>query len=124
MDKVASTGVDGVILDLEDSVPISPREQARPTIQHWMSNDPSAGPNVCVRINTLDQGCLEEDPTAPFAPSLVAILIPKVRGARDIRDIETAVAISRMSRAPRTFGMRIATRLGAKGAVGSSSRQP
>jgi citrate lyase subunit beta/citryl-CoA lyase len=80
-----ASGADAVILDLEDSVPASERDTARQGIGDWLEH--AEGPAVCVRINGLDEGCLEEDLDAAVRPGLLAVMIPKVSEPADVQRV-------------------------------------
>lgn len=92
LDKLWRSGADGVILDLEDSVPAALRPDARSAIASWIALPQSARQIICVRINALDQNCLEEDVGAAISHSLVALQIPKVRGPEDVLRVEKVLA--------------------------------
>jgi citrate lyase subunit beta/citryl-CoA lyase len=91
LEKVGRTGADGVILDLEDSVPAQSRSQALAEVARWIALPESARQVVCVRINALEKHCLEEDLSAATASTLVAIQVPKVSGPEDIAQVEEAL---------------------------------
>lgn len=92
LDKIAKTGADGIILDLEDGVPSERRDEARETTARWIAEPRPHGPTICVRVNALDQGCLEEDLAVAVAAHVTAIQISKVRSKDDVAQVERAVA--------------------------------
>lgn len=52
-DKALATGADAVILDLEDAVPGSAKDDARQAVSNWLRQRtrPGTGPQVLVRVN-------------------------------------------------------------------------
>ena len=85
-ERALASGADAVILDLEDSVPVSEREPARRAVVEWLER--GEGPAVCVRINGLDEACLD----AAVGPGLLAVMVPKVSYPGDVRRVAKAIA--------------------------------
>ncbi|MCD4777273.1 MAG: CoA ester lyase [Candidatus Aegiribacteria sp.] len=93
MEKALSSGADGVILDLEDSVSPDRKFEARIMVAHALANLDFGGMEVMVRIN---QGELAVDDLDWIVPQPVQhILIPKVELADQVsvvRDIVEKVS--------------------------------
>lgn len=85
-DKAVASGTDAVILDLEDSVPIEMKEEARgmvaDSIKHLACNHPQVG--VYVRLNALETGMMGDDLEAVAINGCHGFLPPKTYGARDV----------------------------------------
>jgi citrate lyase subunit beta/citryl-CoA lyase len=84
--KAVAAGADGVILDLEDSVPVNLKEQAR-EVTAASIRSLAAGPRrigVYVRLNALETGMTGDDLERIAIPGLNGVLLPKNFGPRDI----------------------------------------
>jgi citrate lyase beta subunit len=85
--KAAASAADVIMLDLEDSVPLASKGDARQQVIHSLQQIDWTAKTVTVRINGLDTGCgyrdlLEVAETA--GDHLANIVIPKVDHPRDI----------------------------------------
>ena len=92
MSKAFESGADAVIFDLEDSVPVSAKAEARALVAHAIDRAAAAasGPLVTVRVNAVATGLLEDDLRAIVRPGLAAIFVPK---AEYVEEIETAASL-------------------------------
>jgi citrate lyase subunit beta/citryl-CoA lyase len=81
-------GSDAVILDLEDSVPTSEKNEARKLIQNALATLGACGHTVFVRTNSLETGLIEEDLKAVVHKGLYGILLPKAYRASDIFEVD------------------------------------
>lgn len=91
--KVDRSGADAVILDLEDSVGVDRRDEARSNASDWLSSrGPTGRPHAFVRINPVDAGQLDADLDAAVHVATTGVLIPKVSCAADVRVVEQALA--------------------------------
>lgn len=90
--KADQRGADAVIVDLEDSVADRARDDALATTRDWIEHrtDPTA-PVVCVRVNAVDTGRLEQDLGAIVHRNLTAVVVPKVEQAEDVRIVDRAL---------------------------------
>lgn len=83
--KAVAAGVDGVILDLEDAVPLDLKAQAREvvaaSIRMLAAQHPEIG--VYVRLNALETGMTGDDLEKIAIPGLDGVLLPKNYGPRD-----------------------------------------
>ena len=84
--KAHTRGADAVILDLEDSVPVAERAQARSMLADSIAQVRRGSADVLVRVNNIG-GELEQDLAAcePNMPD--ALVIPKVESCRDLARI-------------------------------------
>ena len=76
VEKAYQRGADGVLLDLEDSVPPQEKESARRLIKDSIPVAARGGAEVFVRVNKAPD-LLEEDLAASVHPGLDGITFPK-----------------------------------------------
>ena len=95
MTKALESGADAVILDLEDSVPVASKAEARALVVKTI--DAAAGslsrPLIYVRVNGAATGLLADDLNAVVRPGLDAILLSKAENVEDVQ--QTAAALER-----------------------------
>jgi citrate lyase subunit beta/citryl-CoA lyase len=93
--KAISSGADALILDLEDSVALSRKTEARSTVASFLTDtDRAAGtPWLIVRINALDTGLSDDDLAAVISAAPDAILLPKAGSGADIQDLSARIAV-------------------------------
>jgi citrate lyase subunit beta/citryl-CoA lyase len=87
--KALESGADAVILDLEDSVPIAAKAEARTLAARTIDAVALAGeahPLLIVRVNARSTGMLAEDLKAVVRPGLDVVLLPKAECSDDIAD--------------------------------------
>jgi citrate lyase subunit beta/citryl-CoA lyase len=77
-------GTDEVFLDLEDSVAVGAKEEARAAAAAALSRGDWAASTVGVRINDASAPWAVEDVLAVVCPRLDVIVLPKVRSVRDV----------------------------------------
>ena len=85
-DKAVAAGADGVILDLEDAVPIGMKAEARDIVANSIRklDAGSRKVGVYVRLNALETGMTGDDLERIAIPGLSGVLLPKNYGPRDI----------------------------------------
>ena len=84
MDKALKLDCDAVILDLEDAVDVSKKEESRQLVKRQIENNDYGSKQVVVRVNDLNTKWGESD-VAAFANSRIqAILVPKVSEIGDV----------------------------------------
>ena len=124
VEKSASAGADAVLLDLEDSVPVERKAEARAALSTAVPIARSGGADVLVRVNrSLSQavgdieaaiaagadGILLTKVLGPDHVELVAEMLPP--GMRIIPMVETAAALQRINEiaraAPRIAGLLV-----------------
>ncbi len=95
MSKALESGADAVILDLEDSVPLASKAEARMLVAKAIASA-SAGtrPAIFVRVNAAYTGLLADDLAAMVQPGLDAILLAKAENVDDVQS--TASVIDRL----------------------------
>lgn len=93
IEKAHRTGADALIFDLEDSVAESGKKSGRENVRSWLlGRKPNESPYATVRINALDVGVLSEDLDAIVHESLVAVLVPKIYGCEEIREVDAMIS--------------------------------
>jgi citrate lyase subunit beta/citryl-CoA lyase len=89
-EKIPSYGADAIILDLEDSVPVNQKTDARKYVAEAISYLKNQGQRVYVRINK-GVYCFDiADLEAVIQPELEGLVVPKINGPEDI-DILTSI---------------------------------
>src|SRR3990172_4179831 len=91
MTKALESGADAVLLDLEDSVPLASKVEARSLVAKVIDGVAAAGagrdgPAIFVRTNAAATGLLEDDLAAIVRPGLEAIFIPKVESVPEVQN--------------------------------------
>ncbi|MCO5175698.1 MAG: CoA ester lyase [Thermomicrobiales bacterium] len=77
--KATERGADAVVLDLEDSVPLAKKEEARRHVAAALADWPTGSPvQRFVRINAPRFGCVEDDLRAVTDHADVTLVVPKV----------------------------------------------
>jgi citrate lyase subunit beta/citryl-CoA lyase len=96
MTKALESGVDAVILDLEDSVPIAAKEEARSLVARVINTAAAAGlshrgPAIFVRLNSVPTGLAFDDIKAVARPGLNAVIIPKAETVQEVQSVAAAL---------------------------------
>jgi len=86
VEKAIGSGADAVIIDLEDSVPLSEKENTRPLVRTILERYP--GKRLYARVNDLTTPYCKEDLAAVVCNNLTGILFPKVESPEDIFEID------------------------------------
>ena len=98
MAKALESGADAVIFDLEDSVPVSAKAEARVLVAKAIDGAAGRpGPLLTVRVNAAATGLLDEDLQAIVRPGLAAIFLPKAEHVHEITS--TASLLEQLERA-------------------------
>jgi citrate lyase subunit beta/citryl-CoA lyase len=77
IEKAASVPADIILLDLEDSVPLARKTEARQRVRQVVPGFAKRGRRLFVRPNDLATGLLEQDLDAVVVPGLDGIHLPK-----------------------------------------------
>ena len=99
VEKAWTRNADAVVLDLEDSVPVSEKLAAREGLAEGIALVGKGGSEVIVRVNN-EPDLLMGDLEAAVRPGLNAIYMPKCETAEEMRDLDAA-----LSRLEKTRGM-------------------
>jgi len=81
---------DGIILDLEDSVAPSKKDEARMLVRNALRQNDFYGAERMVRINQIPRGLTDLEYVIPH--NVNVILIPKCESAEQVRQVETKIA--------------------------------
>ncbi len=90
IDKVHTRGADGVILDLEDSVPAGQRNAARAALKNSIEAAGAGASDVLVRINAGARD-READLDAAVVSGVTALVVPKAESAPQIAQLAVEV---------------------------------
>ena len=91
VEKAHTRGADGIILDLEDSIPPAEKQAARDALAGAAGTVGQAGADVLVRINRPLELAVP-DIAAAVMPGVKALMLPKVMGPEHVRLLSEAVA--------------------------------
>jgi citrate lyase subunit beta/citryl-CoA lyase len=96
MTKAVASDADAVILDLEDSVPIASKAEARALVAKVIDGVAAAGaarhgPAIFVRTNASATGLLADDLAAVVRPGLDAVFLPKTESVAEVRNAAAAL---------------------------------
>lgn len=95
LQKGLESGADALILDLEDSVALDAKPQARELTRDFLKETGALArrPRLIVRVNALSTGLTEADLDAimPGAPD--AIMLPKAEGGPDLTHLAAQIAV-------------------------------
>ena len=91
--KALASGADAVILDLEDSVPLDGKAEARDTLRQAWPQLQQAACAVVIRINSPDTEWGQQDLSGLQGLSgLAGIMVPKCEGAQTLQRVAQAFA--------------------------------
>lgn len=109
LEKGSGSGADALILDLEDSVALSRKDEARQTVADYLkSADRSAGaPRLIVRVNAFDTGLTDADLAAVIKGAPDAILLPKANSGADIQALAARISVEEAEAGLADGGIRI-----------------
>jgi citrate lyase subunit beta/citryl-CoA lyase len=95
MNKALESGADAVILDLEDSVPLASKADARGLVAGVIDQAAAreSGPAIYVRVNAAATEFLAGDLQAVVRPGLDAVILPKAETVEEVQ--RTANAMER-----------------------------
>jgi len=90
--KAPKYGADALILDIEDSVPLDEKQNAREIVSRMVPELAAEGITVLVRVNDLDTGFTAEDVSYAVQEGLYAITLPMVKGASDVKELDSLIS--------------------------------
>lgn len=95
LDKALNAGADALIIDLEDSVAPSNKEEARRNALALLRErtDESVGPLLLVRVNALDTPLNEGDLDVVMTGVPDGIVLPKANGGPDIALLDSRLSV-------------------------------
>ncbi|OXM72035.1 MULTISPECIES: HpcH/HpaI aldolase/citrate lyase family protein [Amycolatopsis] len=80
--KAATSGADGIVLDLEDAVAPGRKDEARENVRQWRA---TGGPGL-VRVNDATSPWYEDD-VAALKDGPCSVVLPKATGPDQVRDL-------------------------------------
>ena len=111
--RVGSFGADGIILDLEDSVPPDMKTAARDAVRDAAPSAAAAGGLVYIRVNPFSAAaafsvdCGADDVAAVACHGLDGFVVPKVESADDVLRVDEAVCAAERERGLPAGGLEI-----------------
>jgi citrate lyase subunit beta/citryl-CoA lyase len=90
LQKSPSYGADALILDLEDSVPVDRKPEARLMVREFIESG-RQGAVTFVRVNAIETGMLDDDLDAIIRPGLTGIQHPKTDSPDVVRKIDEKI---------------------------------
>ena len=97
-DKAIRAGAHALILDLEDAVPASAKEEGRAAVAATIDRLADGPAGLVVRVNPLDTDLFGKDIAAVVRRGLTALLLPKVYGRDDIVAFDALVTAAEIDR--------------------------
>ena len=97
MAKALESGADAVLLDLEDSVAIAAKAEARSLVAKVIDGAAASGatrgggPAIFVRVNAAASGLLDDDLAAIVRPGLDVVFLPKVEDVSEVRHADSTL---------------------------------
>ena len=92
MRKAPQYGADALILDLEDSVPIPNKAEARALVREMLEELGGENPTLTVRVNRLETGLTGGDLEAVTCSQLYCVLLPKVESPADVIEVDNLLS--------------------------------
>jgi len=92
MRKAPQYGSDALIFDLEDSVPVPDKEEARVLVRKMLEELGGEKPILTVRVNRLETGLTGDDLEAITCPQLYGVLLPKVESPADVVEVDNLLS--------------------------------
>jgi citrate lyase subunit beta/citryl-CoA lyase len=95
LQKGLESGADALILDLEDSVALDAKPQARALTRDFLKEAGTLArrPRLIVRVNALSTGLTEADLDAVMPGAPDAIMLPKAEGGPDLTHLAAQIAV-------------------------------
>lgn len=93
MRKAPKYGADALILDLEDSVPVEEKAEARKLVRGMLQELGDEGQTLFVRINRLETGLTGDDLEAITCSNLYGVILPKVQTPDDVIEVDNLLKL-------------------------------
>lgn len=90
VDAAHTRGADAYLLDLEDSVPLAQKAEARAALVSAVAKVSRSGSAALVRINT-DDALTQDDVNAAVLPGVGALMVPKVESAAQVQTLDARI---------------------------------
>jgi citrate lyase subunit beta/citryl-CoA lyase len=88
VEKAVASGVDSLIIDLEDSVPVAEKKSARLLVKEALIALNDQGQDCSVRVNGFATGMMLDDLESIVCPALKAVALPKVETVEDMEELD------------------------------------
>lgn len=98
LEKAKTIGADIVCFDLEDSVPIQEKDNARQLIKDAIKDRSSYGSEIFVRTNSPSSGLIRSDLTKVIQKGIDGIVIPKVNNTGELKKIFSMLSLMEKER--------------------------
>lgn len=124
--KIPELNTDAVILDLEDSVAVSVKAEARRKVAARL-RAPAAGAALWVRVNPADSPYFTDDVREIAGPWLAGVLLPKAQSAADVvwlDELLTAGEAAHIGGTPARIVATVETVAGLRAAEGIAGASP
>jgi len=89
LEKALGFTPDAFVPDMEDSVPVAEKDNARNMIRSFLPKLSGSGVPVIPRVNSLDTGWAEADLAAVVGPHIIGISIGKIHAPEDIESVSS-----------------------------------
>lgn len=95
LDKALTSGADVLLIDLEDSVDLSAKEEARKVTAAFLAEHKSTAqrPRLYVRVNGLTTGMIDADLDGVMRSAPDGIVLPKTVGGTDVAHLGAKLAV-------------------------------
>ena len=94
LQKAQASGADALLIDLEDSVALTAKDEARRlAFRHLDDHAGQPGPRLFVRVNALDSGIIDADLDAVMPAGPAGIMLPKACGGMDLQHLAAKLAV-------------------------------
>ena len=91
LEKAVGLKPDAVVPDMEDSVPMAEKANAREMVASFLPTLAEAGHQIIPRVNSLNTGLMEDDLAAVVGPHIAGVSVGKVGSASEVRQIADTV---------------------------------
>jgi citrate lyase subunit beta/citryl-CoA lyase len=122
VEKARSLNADIICFDLEDSVPLNEKQNARDIVSEALDkNEDYGNRNVYVRINSYESGIAIQDLDAMVSDEIDGVVVPKVNDEKEVRHlVRRLIELERQKTMSKKMGM-MASIESAQGLVNSYS---
>ncbi|MGO4389204.1 CoA ester lyase [Microvirga sp. 2YAF29] len=95
LDKALTSGADILLIDLEDSVDLSAKDEARKVTSDFLSEHGSSTnrPRLYVRVNGLTTGMIDADLDGVMRSAPDGVVLPKTIGGTDVAHLGAKLAV-------------------------------
>jgi citrate lyase subunit beta/citryl-CoA lyase len=98
LEKAIGFAPDAYVPDMEDSVPLDEKANARAVVASFLERLAGTGTRVVPRVNSLDTGLLEDDLAAVVGPHIYGVSVGKIGSAEDVAEVSSVLdALERKS---------------------------